>query len=105
MIEKIRECFKREQVLYTRHARDEMAEEEFGEIRAIEVTAAVMNGKIIESYPDDKPYPSYLIYGMTPEQRPLHLVCSYAEDSDLLIIITVYHPDPTRWIQFERRLQ
>ena len=99
----IQACFKAAQVLYTKHAKDEMESEEFGEIRVTEVTEAALNGKIIESYPDDTPYPSCLIFGSSSKRRPIHIVCAYSAESDMVIVVTVYHPDPTRWIDFERR--
>jgi hypothetical protein len=80
-----------------------MTTEEFGEIMEHEVFEAVQKGKIIENYPDDEPYPSYLVYGRTSKNRPLHIVCADAKESDIIIIITVYQPDPERWIDFERR--
>jgi hypothetical protein len=43
------------------------------------------------------------IYGRTKEDRPLHIVCAYATDSNAAIIITAYQPNPDIWIDFERR--
>jgi len=103
MLNGIQNCFKLEKVLYTNHAKDEMEKEECGEIKEREVFEAVLNGKIIESYPEDEPYPSCLIYGRTKEDRPLHIVCAYATDSNAAIIITAYQPNPDIWIDFERR--
>lgn len=103
MLNKIQECFKLEKILYTKHARDEMEIEELGEIKDKEIFEAIINGRIIENYPDDEPYPSCLIYGRTLKNRPLHIVCAYSEESDIVIIITVYHPDNNRWIDYERR--
>jgi len=103
MLQKIIECFKAEEYLYSQHARDEMEKEEFGEIRDEEVFETILSGKIIEDYPQDLPYPSCLIYGKSSEGRPLHIVCAYAEDVDKVIIITAYQPDPDLWIDFERR--
>jgi hypothetical protein len=103
VLKKIQDCFRLEKVLYTKHARDEMETEELGEIKEEEVFEAILNGKIIETYPDDKPYPSSLIYGRTSENRPMHIVCAYIRDEDRVIIITVYQPDPDKWIDFERR--
>lgn len=40
-----------------------MEDEEFGEITQDEVYEAIVKGKVIETYPEDEPYPSYLIYG------------------------------------------
>lgn len=103
MLQEIQNCFRLEKVLYTKHAKDEMDKEEFGEIKDNEVFNATLNGRIIELYPEDEPYPSCLIYGRTLENRPLHIVCAYSGESDIVIIITVYQPDPARWIEFERR--
>ena len=99
----IQACFGKDKVLYSKHARDEMENEEFGEIKEIEVYEAVSGGKIIEQYPDDEPYPSCHIYGQTGQGRPIHVVCAYSGESDIVVIITVYQPDPARWIDFERR--
>ena len=103
MLKKIQECFKSDQVYYSRHARDEMEDEESGEIRDEEVSEAISTGKIIENYPEDEPYPSCLIYGRTKKNRPLHAVCAYSEDEKLSIVITVYQPNSERWIDFSRR--
>jgi len=80
-----------------------MEVEEFGKIKEEEVFEAVLSGKVIESYPKDEPYPSCLIYGQAARNRPLHVVCTYANEADTAIIITVYQPNPERWIDFERR--
>lgn len=103
MIEFIKNCFKAEKVLYTKHAVVEMKTEEFGEIMEEEVFNAVLKGEIIESYADDEPYPSCLIYGLTDLNEPLHIVCAYAKEDDLTIIVTVYRPNPDKWIGFKRR--
>jgi hypothetical protein len=58
MLKEIQDCFRSERFLFTRHARDEMENEEFGEIWEREVFEAVESGKVIESYPEDEPYPS-----------------------------------------------
>ncbi len=80
-----------------------MENEEFGEITVRKVFEAVERGRVIETYPEDEPYPSCLIYGRTSGDRPLHILCAYAKKEETVIIITVYQPDPDRWIDFERR--
>jgi len=62
MLKEIQACFRSERILFTKHARDEMEEEKFGEITEREVFEAVQSGKVIETYPKDEPYPSCLIY-------------------------------------------
>jgi hypothetical protein len=54
-----------------------MQEEEFGSITDQEVYEAICRSEVIETYPDDTPYPSVLIFGMTDANRPLHVVCAY----------------------------
>jgi len=76
MLKKIQECFKSDRAYYSKQARDEMEDEECGEIRDGEVFEAISSGKIIENYPEDEPYPSCLIYGRTTKNRPLHAVCA-----------------------------
>lgn len=103
MLKEIKKCLRVEKLLYSTHAKNEMEEDKFGEIKENEVFEAVLNGRIIKNYPDDNPYPSCLIYGNTSKGRPLHIVCAYAQDDNLVIIITAYQPDPELWIGFERR--
>ena len=57
----------------------------------------------VETYEDDRPYPSVLVFGRTESGRPLHVVIAYDKDDDIAVIITVYQPDPARWIDFRRR--
>lgn len=61
--QKIRKCFDSDAILYTRHAKIEMENEELGRIFEHEVYEAVCSGEVIEEYPEDKPYPSVLIFG------------------------------------------
>lgn len=105
LIERIRECLGCGKIYYSGHARYEMEEEEFGEILDQEVYEAVLSGEVIESYPNDVPYPSCLIYGHTRKGRPIHVVCAYSESEGLSVIITAYEPDPKKWLDFTRRKQ
>ena len=100
---RVREWFRADQVLYSRHARSEMAHEEFGEVREHEVSEAVFSGEIIEEYPEDTPYPSRLISGATATGRPLHVLCAQDVEDNVVIVITVYPPDPGKWIANKRR--
>jgi hypothetical protein len=99
----IRRCFDEDRVLYTAHARREMRQEEFGPISDAEVYDAVCNADVIETYPDDKPYPSVLLFGQTNRSRPLHVVCAFDAESEQAIIVTTYEPDPDLWYDYRRR--
>lgn len=101
--QKIRECFESNSVFYAQHAKFEMENEGLGQIFDHEVYEAISSGEVIEKYPEDKPYPAVLIFGRTKANRPLHIVCAYNKEGNLVIIITVYHPDPNRWIDYRRR--
>ena len=61
-----------------------------------EVRFVVEKGQVIESYPDDQPYPSRLILGF-PGGRPLHIVAADVSGAAQTVIITVYDPDPEKW--------
>jgi hypothetical protein len=77
--------------------------EVFGTIKDQEVYEAIHEGIIVEEYPNDKPYPSVLIFGKTDSKRPLHIVCAYDSEDDQAIVITVYQPDPSLWEDYQRR--
>ena len=58
--------------------------------------------EIIEYYPDDKYGPSCLILGHTRLGRPLHVQCSHPSKA-LIKVITLYEPDPSKWVGFRER--
>ena len=60
-----------------------------------DVKTVLMNGEIIEQYPDDYPFPSCLLLGYTSTGRPLHIVCG--SNGTELWIITAYFPNPANW--------
>ena len=65
-------------------------------ISAADVRYVLENGKIIENYPEDRPYPSRLVLGWR-EGRPIHVVAADNQAESETIIITVYEPDLDRW--------
>jgi hypothetical protein len=69
-------------------------------ISETEVAEAILNGRIIEEYPDDKYGPSCLIYGRTTRGRPIHVQCSLPPD---IWIIAVYEPAADEWVDFSKR--
>ncbi len=97
----VRQCSR--QLKFSSHAKNEMLSEEFGFISEDEVKEAIGSGEIVEEYSNDRPYPSCLVYGKTKRSRPLHVVCAPVIGEELLVIITVYQPDPNRWIDFKWR--
>lgn len=100
MIEKIRKKIDRSDFELSRHAVDQSI---LRNITVREVREAFLyDAKIIEKYPNDKYGPSCLILGFTENNRPLHIQCSYPS-RPMLKIITLYEPDPSKWIDFQTR--
>ena len=65
-------------------------------ISDVDIRELLSNGTIIENYPDDLPYPSFLVSG-TVNDRPLHVVMAYNNVDREAIVITAYEPDPDMW--------
>jgi Domain of unknown function (DUF4258) len=84
---------------FSQHALDQSIKRD---ITVPQVRQAMLTGEIIEDYPDDKYGPSLLIFGRTETDRPLHIQCSYPS-RDLIKIVTLYEPDPARWVNFRER--
>lgn len=60
------------------------------------VVGAILKGDVIAEYPDDKPYPSFLVLGESGE-HPLHVVLGVEPASKVGLVITVYVPEPNLW--------
>ena len=88
------------QIRITDHA-DEEAESD--RLTFDEIYFSVLNGEIIKNYPDDKPYPSCLIFWRTFGGDPVHSVWAFNDENLWAVVITVYRPDPNRWIDFRQR--
>jgi hypothetical protein len=99
-IDDIVNAIQRNLVRISDHADEEAEADEFS---FDEIYFSVMHGEIIEDYPDDRPYPSCLIYGMTFSGDPVHSVWAYNEENQWAVLITVYRPDPDRWINWRKR--
>ena len=91
-IDDIKSLCKDDTIKATQHFTDRLLK------RGIEyddIIHAVMNGEIIEQYPNDYPYPSGLILGFDSKKRPLHVVIGLSNDA--VHFITVYHPSAGKW--------
>jgi hypothetical protein len=83
----------RDDLVFTEHAVDRMAEEG---IVVSQVIQTVEAGEVIESYPTDVPYPSQLSLAMV-KGTPVHTVWAVNPNTRKVIIITTYVPKPERW--------
>ena len=99
MIEQIRTYISSKKYRLTLHAE---VEREADKILVSEIEEAFSpDYTIIEDYPEDKRGHSSLVLGFTKEGLPIHMVCAIYED--ILVIITVYRPDPNLWVDWKIR--
>jgi len=99
-IEEIIDAIRSHRIRITNHA-DEEAQADH--LSFDEIFVSVFQGQIIETYPDDKPFPSCLIYGDTFGGEPIHSVWDFNQQNQWAVLITVYRPDPRRWIDWRKR--
>jgi len=66
-------------------------------ISTADLEYALLNGEIIERYPDAQSYPSCLVLGWLSSGDPLHIVCSRGDVEPALRIVTVYEPEDALW--------
>jgi hypothetical protein len=64
---------------------------------------SVLHGEVIKDYPDDKPFPSCLIFGFSKRKDPIHSVWAFNSENNWAVLITVYRPDPLLWIDWRIR--
>jgi len=99
-IQNIVRAIDSQQYRVTDHA-DEEAQAD--QLKVEEILYSVRNGEVIADYPTDRPYPSCLIYGSNADREPIHSVWAYNEENQWAVLITVYRPDPNRWINWRER--
>jgi len=88
--------------IYREHAIQRMFERD---ILEVDVENSIKNGEIIEEYLDDKPYPSFLVLGLS-KIKPLHVVFAKNYEDNQIIIITAYYPDKDKWSDdYKKRIE
>ena len=70
------------------------------DISRADVKKCVLEGEIIEDYPDDFPHPSCLIFGYTINDKIIYVVAG--SDGKYIYIITAYFPNT---IKFENDMK
>ncbi|MFQ6120498.1 MAG: DUF4258 domain-containing protein [Methanosarcinales archaeon] len=93
-IHKIQNAIKKDNVNITLHADEELANDNISDEE---------HGKVIEDYPEDKPFPSCLICGKDMQGRYIHSVWAYSEEHEIAVVVTAYVPDPDLWINYSKR--
>ncbi len=98
MSESIRQNLISGNIRFTLHAFEEMKNEE---INSDDVIQALLDGSLLENYPNHKRGDCCLINGKAKSERPLHIVCTTA--NPITIVITVYEPKPSKFISPTQR--
>jgi len=80
-------------IKFSSHAIQRMFERGIKKQSVVEV---IRSGKIIASYPDDEPYPSFLMLGFEND-TPIHLAIDQNEKTGDCYVITVYFPKSDIW--------
>lgn len=86
-------------IIYRAHAYQRMFERGINEA---DIRKVLLEGEVIMDYPDDRPYPSYLVLGWC-DKRPIHVVAAINEPDNQAIIITIYEPEGILWEDDFRR--
>ncbi|MDD2776137.1 MAG: DUF4258 domain-containing protein [Gallionella sp.] len=83
---------------YSRHGDQERQNDN---LTLADISQALLNGRILEQYPDTGRGVSCLVVGFTDHGIPIHVVCG--KMGAVLVIITVYIPMPPKFTNpFER---
>jgi len=99
-IEDLIDAVRNDRIRITDHADEETRADD---LTFDQVLFSVLQGEIIEDYPSARPYPSCLVYGNTFGGEPVHTVWGYNEENGWAVLVTVYRPDPNRWIHWRIR--
>ena len=85
--DKLKYFLKEDAFIVSNHARSRMFQRN---ISTESIKEVILQGQIIEEYPEDEPCPSALFFAYS-EGRPCHVVVAECEDH--MRIITVYIPE------------
>lgn len=91
-IECIRKCILQRTIIWTKHCLNRINQRN---ILISDIKTAILNGKIIEYYYNDYPYPSCLIIGKNKSRGIIHIVCGIKDN--FVYMITAYYPDSDKW--------
>ena len=63
-----------------------------------DIKTAILNGELLEDYPDDPRGSSCLMLGTAEDGRSLHIVLTILTQIEQVLIITVYVPTLPKWL-------
>lgn len=89
----IRSRIEDRKVFWTYHASMRLARRA---LTRTDVFGAAPGFVLVESYPDDKYLPSYLVLGFT-SSGPIHVLIAIDVEGDNVRIVTAYRPERAEW--------
>jgi len=84
-IQKIRQKIIDREYYLSSHAEDEMLDDE---LERVDVENAILKGKIEKRFTKDQRGTKYRIEGPAKDGRPIHVICRFKEDGNIVIITT-----------------
>ena len=100
-LEELKLAISLENYRISAHAINEAIEDNL-EVKTVVKSLNVSESEIIEDYPDGKPLPCCLVLSNT-DTFPIHTVWAYDKITKKCILVTVYKPDPAKWVEFKKR--
>ena len=102
-LDEIRQLVREGKYEVSLHAQQERLEDD---LDVAQIETAIMEGEIIEEYPDDPRGSSCLVAGHAAA-RPVHVVLAWARrkapDERILRVVTVYIPRSPKWRDYRTR--
>ena len=89
----IRRCIEEGKILWTYHVNMRLRG------RSIPREMVIMSRdsfEVIEEYPEDRYFPSYLLYSVYRGEI-FHVLCATDVEADNIRIVTAYRPNPEEW--------
>ncbi|MEZ4592798.1 MAG: DUF4258 domain-containing protein [Chloroflexota bacterium] len=91
-IDEIKQLVRQDDYLYSLHAD---IERKADNLTLMQVEEALLNGDILETYPNTGRGESCLIVGFSAD-LPIHVVCGWRGEK--IVLVTVYIPQPPKFI-------
>jgi len=95
----IQDCIHTKQIYWTYHVNMRLMKRSISRTLILD---SVDNFVLIESYPEDKYLPSYLIWS-TIQDIVFHIVFAVDVNEGNVRVVTAYKPDPDRWMDNMKR--
>jgi len=89
----IRQCVNERKLWWTYHINMRLKQRC---ISRKEIISSTADYEIIDQYPDDKYFPSYLIFSRYKD-IVFHILFAVDVEGDNVRVVTAYYPDPEEW--------